>query len=85
MAMKPTAEPLNRLIQEVTSSTADRDHAILLLGETLKSVILKHVPEADQEAAGKMIEAELERIKSGDLRVASGFFGNWAKRNAELK
>lgn len=82
--MNPIAEPINKLIREVTASKAERDHAILLLGETLKSVIIKHVTDSEQAAAIKSIEAELERIKAGDLRVASGFFGNWAK-SAEKK
>lgn len=77
--MNPIAEPINKLIIEVTASSADRDHAILLLGDTLKTVIIRHVPEDQQELAIKLINEELQKVKSGDLRVARGFFGNWAK------
>lgn len=73
---------INLLISELKQSKLTKDQSLDYLGHVFRTITKNNVD--DRNDAALTINDYLKKVRSGDFRYASGFFGNWAKHHEEL-
>jgi len=56
-----------------------KEQSISLLADLLVTIVKNNVPSEQRYGAAMTAADYIKRAKSGNIKVARGFFGNWAK------
>lgn len=76
---KGVYENLNDLIVALNQSDADKTTSIMILDNVIRDLIQHDIPLSNRGSADNLLQQYTQKIQTGDLRYASGFFGHWAK------
>lgn len=79
--MGPVNENLELLVKKITDSNMDREQVIMFMGDIIGTLIANNVPLDQRWGVSMTLSAKYQKLN--ETRVASGFFGNWAKHHEE--
>lgn len=75
-------ETLNELVIALNKSSADKTTSIMILENLIRDLI-SEIPLEKRTSATNDINNYVQKVASGNLKYASGFFGHWAKWHEE--
>ena len=75
-----TYNTLTELVVSLNTNNVDKTTAIMILENLIRDLIARN---QQQDDSNKIIAMYVSRVRAGDLRYASSFFGHWAKQHEE--
>ena len=84
--MGPVENNINLLVAELKNNRkVDKDEALDYLGHVFRLIVQNNTPLDQRYGAAMTVNQFITKARSGDLRYAEGFYGNWAKQLEEKK
>jgi len=78
--MNTVEENIISLMDELNkNSKLGKEESVSFIADLLVTIVKNNVPSDQRQGAAMTAADYIKRVKSGNIKVARGFFGNWAK------